>query len=1284
MGVVNSKIAFIQKQCKSYSNVSAEGLMYGIANIMTMNPELLGVLLERGGYEDKEEFAAEQQEASSVIRKAGLSLELIKNGSSLILPFYKGSDNSHFYSGLLKMEAPIHFNVVVSYVIDNLDDEYRAAFQEGNTLDDIFAFQQKLLKAAADSNNDITDEKENVTEDDIDDEPDSDDIDKVNESLEDVESEDGVENGSETPKEQEKESLKTPQKQKKEPFENTEWNNSQAKLTHYLERASLGRRQIESINSRIRFFAETLIGTDNEETLNDLFHSLFNVEGFEDLKQAYSEYEDKDSNENLAKYKAAGHKVMRNLWQRVEHHKEKLISAGDRLLYLSEKYANAYQQLTDRVVGQDYAVNEFVQSCFDAELYKDDPTHPKAVFLFAGPPGVGKTYLAQGVADILGRPFKAFDMAAYSVEKSDLALIGVETGFKNAGEGTLVSFVEDNPDAIILFDEIEKAHPDITRLFLSVLDGARLENKLLATNTDFSKTILIFTTNAGKSIYEGNKKNLSATPTDVIIKELRKEKSSDGGQPKFPPELCSRFASQHIVMFNHIGISDMVGLVVKHMDETCKDIEEKLQISIEYDKRLALLLLMHFGDMDVRVVTGQAQQFIRREVYELSRHLAEINGVKGIKKIRFSVDDERITDKAKRFFSAADSEDTLVAVVCDEGTRKKLENIHHEHIRFLFIESEEKLLECDPEDVTVFIVDPYYSMCKTNDNILGLDDYDSVGLRIIKALLRKNTNTPIFMLESGRKVSQTDKNTLYMRGVEDTICFDGRNTLEIIKGLVEEHLLQKKCSAMLNRRKVFDFESLQEMPDADGTVNIKFYDIVVKDAVNPEDQDLLINIEERPDVVFDDVIGADNAKDELKDFVKYLENPKEYMKHSLAVPKGILLYGPPGTGKTMLAKALASETDATFISVSAAKLRNIGEESIERLFKVARKYAPAIVFIDEADAIAHRRTGSSLSSYDESLLNMFLTQMDGFELHNNEPVFVVAATNFGVEASDDHSERGLDPAFLRRFGNKILVDQPNKEEKMQFLTKRLKSKEGAVLGNHVTEEGMKNVAERTPGETLAIIENILELSFRNAARKGKKLDDELLDEAMEEYYYGEKRTRDEEQAYRTAVHEAAHAYIYSLSGKKPTYLTVISRGNFGGYMQREDEENKATTSKEECIWSIRTSLAGRAGEMVIFGDAAALNTGASSDLRHASSLAMSMLTTYGMQEGHLFSISRDDLILSDLMPVYVEKAEKILRQEEEACVELVEKGKDKIIAIAKALLEKNHLNREEIAELLAD
>ena len=1228
MSTVKSMIASIQKQCRGYSDVSAEALMYGIANIIWPNCEKLEAFLEQHGY-DKELIASEKEKVSAIIHRKGLNLWLIINGSIFILSYFKGDENSEFFKGLLQLNESSLFHSIVSYIVDGLDKDYIAAFQEGHFLKDIMAYSSKLGETKATKN-----QRKAVNEGHI-------------------------------------------EKEYAKPI----MNDYQLRFNGFLAELPLEESQKKSITARISSFVESLTGSDKEIIPDQLYRSLIRIEGVGELNQAYSKRSGK--NGDMAKYKAAGHKVMRNLRLCLEQYKERSVSSADRLFYLSEKYEKVYKQLIEKVIGQDYAINEFVQSCFDAELYNDDPDHPQAVFLFAGPPGIGKTFLAKNVADTLQRPFKVFDMASFAAEKSELGLVGDEPLFEDAIEGTLVGFVEDNPDAIILFDEIEKAHPDVTRLFLSVLDGARLENKYLSSNTDFSQTILIFTTNAGKAIYESNKKNLSATPTDVIIKELLKEQS-EFGRPKFPPELCSRFASQHIVMFNHIGISDMVSLVVKHLDETCKEIEEKLQIIVEYDKRLALLLLMHFGNTDVRVVTGQAQQFIRREVYELSRHLVRMKDAKKITKIILSLDDTRISEKAKAFFSAADFEETILAIACDEETRGRFESLKDERIRFFFIDSEEKLLECDADDVTAFLVDPYYSMYKTDDRILGLDDYDSVGLRIIKSLLQKSISAPVYLLESGKKVSQTDKNTLYMKGIEDTVCFDEEDPSKVIKEIVAERLLQKKCSAMLNRRKVFDFDSLQEMPDENGVVNIKFYDIIVKDAVRTEDQDLLINIEERPDVKFCDVIGADNAKDELKDFVKYLENPNEYMKHSLAVPKGVLLYGPPGTGKTMLAKALAGETDAAFISVSLAKILGSKVDIMDRLFTTARKYAPAIIFIDEVDAIAHKRTGIGFSNYEETLLNMLLAQMDGFERHDNTPVFVVAATNFSIETSDNSSVGELDPAFLRRFGNKILVDLPNKEEKLQFLSKRLKSKTGSVLDNLVTGEGMKNIAERTPGESLANIENILELSFRNAARKGKQLDDELLGEAMEEYYYGEKKTRDEEQIYRIAIHEASHAYIYSLSGKRPTYLTVTSRGKFGGYMQIEDAENKATTSKEECIWSIRTSLAGRIGEMAVFSDEAALNTGAGSDLRKASSLALNMLTSFGMQEGHLFTLSHEELLQSNLMPIYVEKAEEILIQEEKICYDLVAKGKEKIIALAKALVEKNHLNREEIARLVGE
>lgn len=746
--------------------------------------------------------------------------------------------------------------------------------------------------------------------------------------------------------------------------------------------------------------------------------------------------------------------------------------------------------------------------------------------------------------------------------------------------------------------------------------------------------------------------------------------------------MCSRFASHNIVMFNRIGISDMVKLVNARMKQTCRQIKKNTGIDVTYDERIALLLIMHFGKMDVRVVTSQAEQFIKREIYELSRQISGSSEGKAIRSIYLSIDDNRISDKAEKFFDL--TEEARIVVVCDEYARTKIKNLP-KNIEVLYCDSVDELVKVDFDEVTAFLIDPYFGMRKSEENILGLDDYDSEGIAIIKELLNKEVSGALYLLENGKKISETDKTTFYLKGVEDTLALTGDNAAESIREIVDKVALQKKCTRLINRRKIFDFESLQGISGKEGKAEIKFYDIVLKDAVNPEDTNYLIKIEERPKTRFADVIGAENAKDELKDFVKYLEDPRAYIKKVLSVPKGILLYGPPGTGKTMLARAMAGETDATFISISAADLKNGGADGVEnvkRLFSTARKYAPSIIFIDEVDTVAKKRTGGITSSeYSETVLNMLLTEMDGFSQNPESPVFVIAATNFGVNASDNPMEGSLDPAFLRRFGNTILIDLPNNEERTIFLKKRL-SIEGNKIKNSVTETGIKSLADRTPGESLATLENILELAYRNAARKGIELDDYELNEAMEDFFYGEERTQeDEKQKKATAVHEASHAYIYYLSGKKPSYLTIISRGQFLGYMQQEDDESLGSSSKEDFLWRIRTSLAGRVGEKVFYGENS-LNTGASSDLKNASRIALNMLISYGMCDDHLFSMSIERLMNSPMLSEYIKTAEEILAQQEKICTELIMEGKDKIATLADKLLENSHLNSEEIDAIL--
>ena len=395
----------------------------------------------------------------------------------------------------------------------------------------------------------------------------------------------------------------------------------------------------------------------------------------------------------------------------------------------------------------------------------------------------------------------------------------------------------------------------------------------------------------------------------------------------------------------------------------------------------------------------------------------------------------------------------------------------------------------------------------------------------------------------------------------------------------------------------------------------------------------------------------------------------------------LLYVGPPGSGKTMLARAMAGESDVAFLETSATQFMNsyVGksEENIRRLFRTARKYAPAIIFIDEIDAIAKERTGDTTSQHTESMLNTLLTEMDGFRENVKEPVFVLAATNYDLDGSVSGKKRRIDPALLRRFDNRIYVDLPNEEERKQYLELKLNQKGK----NKISEDIISNLAARTTGQSIAILQNVIELAMRNAAKAGTELSGERLLDALEEYNYGEKKTWEQGYYESVAIHESGHAYAAWCAGEKPSYVTIVSRGNFGGYMQHENSENKPNYSREDLLGKIRTSLAGRAAEKVFFGREASLNTGASSDLRSATDMAMRVIATYGMDEENLVCLSPEQILNTTLAKEFIERTNRLLKEQMKETENLICSGREKVEALAKKLLEQNHLTQNEIQDI---
>jgi cell division protease FtsH len=359
---------------------------------------------------------------------------------------------------------------------------------------------------------------------------------------------------------------------------------------------------------------------------------------------------------------------------------------------------------------------------------------------------------------------------------------------------------------------------------------------------------------------------------------------------------------------------------------------------------------------------------------------------------------------------------------------------------------------------------------------------------------------------------------------------------------------------------------------------------------------------------FDDVAGADEEKEELKEIVDFLRDNKKYTEIGARIPKGVLLLGPPGTGKTLLARAVAGEAKVPFFSISGSDFVEmfvgVGASRVRDLFEQAKKNAPAIIFIDEIDAVGRQRGAGLGGGHDEreQTLNQLLVEMDGFE--DNDSVIVMAATN---------RRDILDPALLRpgRFDRQILVGYPDVKGREAILKVHTRNKPLAP------DVDLETIAKSTVGFTGADLENLVNEASLLAARKNKKAitKDELEEASIKVVAGPEKKSKviTEDEKKLTAYHEGGHALCtyYSKSQDKVHQVSIIPRGQAGGFTMSLPVKDKSYISKNEMYENIVVLLGGRVAEKLILDD---ISTGASNDLERATSTARNMVTRYGFSD----------------------------------------------------------------------
>jgi len=453
-----------------------------------------------------------------------------------------------------------------------------------------------------------------------------------------------------------------------------------------------------------------------------------------------------------------------------------------------------------------------------------------------------------------------------------------------------------------------------------------------------------------------------------------------------------------------------------------------------------------------------------------------------------------------------------------------------------------------------------------------------------------------------------------------------------------------------------------------------------------------MTIDDKKKVTFNDVAGADEEKEELREIVEFLKHSKKYLELGARIPKGVLLVGPPGTGKTLLAKAVSGEAGVPFFSISGSDFVEmfvgVGASRVRDLFDQAKKNAPCIIFIDEIDAVGRHRGAGLGGGHDEreQTLNQLLVEMDGFGV--NEGVIILAATN---------RPDILDPALLRpgRFDRRVVVGLPDIKGREEILRVHAKNK---PLAEDVK---LDELAKSTPGFTGADLENLLNEAALLAARNNKTMITMTeIKEAVFKVVVGpEKKSRvmSEKEKRLTAYHEAGHAIAVKAvsTTDKVDRISIIPSGMAGGFTAHKPDEDKTYETKSHLLEKIVVFLGGRAAEELVLGE---ISTGAYSDLKQANGIARSMITKYGMSDtlGNLvFGNENDEVFIGRDFAQTRNYSEEVAAQIDrevkhiiDTCYQKIKniltENINKLHTIANVLMEKEKIEGHEFEELYAN
>ncbi len=1022
---------------------------------------------------------------------------------------------------------------------------------------------------------------------------------------------------------------------------------------------------------------------------------------------------------------------------------------------LVERLRALRTELLSKVFGQDHAVQAFVEGLYNSGVTATadkERKRPEGIFVFVGPPGVGKTYMAELCSVRLERPFRRFDMTAYSDHQAHNDLVGFAPSYQGAQPGKLTGFVSSHPNAILLFDEIEKAHLNTMQLFYQILDAGRLEDKYLGQEVSFRDALIIFTTNAGKSLYDDpNRMGIGVANAvyhkRTILSALEKERNPSDGRPAFPPAICSRLGQGYPVMFNHLGVNELERIAHVEMRRAQSLLERQYFKVFRHDERLPIALVYREGaHVDARQLRSEAEKFIKAELFRFCSLYARDRveeALEDIDEVVYSVSGADSGDNSviEALYQPVDPPRILLAA--DVAFLTACQGCLHRFDWRHAGSPAEALDKLAVEDVDFVLLDLWLGGSRedhTNEaDYMALEARElDQGREMLKRLHERFPLIPIYLLSFTQPLADTActgvntwglastepaiatmtldasyaennampfGNETWRRPIDDELLLacvraggarglvatdfgvgaDGLNkerAAHLAKSLLAIHrriYREKKARALSRERKVLAFDTVADLDKEKRILNIGLRNFRLTRALDASDAGEMIEDVARPSTRFADVLGEVEAKKSMQFIVDWLRNAKKYAALGLRPPKGVLMTGPPGTGKTMLARAVAGESDCAFMEKSATSFvtmwQGSGPQNVRELFARARRYAPTILFIDEIDAIGRERSGATSGRAQEETLNALLTEMDGFGGTGDHPIIVLAATNMADL---------LDGALKRRFDRLIEVDKPDREARLTYLKGAMAARSAA----RVSDETLNRLAGQSAGMTIANLERVVQEAGVMAVQEGALITDELLEEAFEKTRMGAATQAPEPKTLeRIARHEAGHTLVAWRGGNKPVQVTIVGRGGAGGFMERDADEMRILYTKPQLEQIIREAMGGRAAELLYYGEEDGLSTGVSSDLKHASRVATGMVQEYGM-DSEVGQLAIDDnsagVFIGDgpLRALIAQQARRIVDTQLNEAFLLLKQNRAALDTLVAELMRKNRLTKEELEKIL--